>query len=201
MSDDLKKDLQLAASNNPAANGNLRISADELSPDSKKEVALKLKQAAGPKVVRTSHPTVKASAQPKEVAELPTQIPQVQTTASAPTESESPAPSLPATARPAPVPLPASPGAATGPGAGGTVGQDAGSGIGAVLGGIFGVVIRGGGADVDHCDPRTDGRRPQGGRVPPVYIPNPGRPMPGGVGGTRFPNTHFPILPMRPRGR
>jgi hypothetical protein len=168
MSADLKRDLQLAS-----ASQNLRINPDEIAPKSKQELALKPKAApSGPKVVRTNHPKVKASPTPKpqEVAEVKTDIPQVQVMASAPAPSETPAPDLPPLARPAPVPAQSYPTTASIP--------TTNSGSGGILGGIFGAVIRGGivGGDDDHCDPRTMPRRgrPIGGDV---Y----GRP--GGMGG------------------
>src|SRR5437763_12542413 len=74
MSADLKRDLQLASSTQ-----NIRINPDEISPVSKQELALKTKRAPdGPKVIRTEHPTVKASATPLEAAEIKSEIPQVQ---------------------------------------------------------------------------------------------------------------------------
>src|ERR1041384_2112786 len=62
MSADLKRDIQLAS-----ATQNIRINPDEVSPQSKQELALKNKKAPdGPKVIRSEHPTVKASANPVE---------------------------------------------------------------------------------------------------------------------------------------
>ena len=187
MSDDLKRELQLATSQTQ----NLRVSPDELTPQSHQELALKPKKAPGPKVIHTEHPTVMASHTPTEVAEIPTEIPQVQAMATAPTESETSAPSAPATARPAQVAMPTypGPGASTGTASGG---EGTGSVIGAVLGGIFGAVIRGGAVGDDHCDPRTDGRRGGGGIYGPrgpgtgVYAPRPSNtPIVGGMGGMR----------------
>jgi hypothetical protein len=70
-----------------------------------------------------------------------------------------------------------------------------GSGAGAVLGTILGVVIRGGAVgDIDHCDPRTDGRRPSRGGILintriPGRIGGTGRAMPsGGNTASRFPH-------------
>jgi hypothetical protein len=161
MSDDLKRDLKLASQTQ-----NIQISPDEVAPQSHQELALKPKRAPnGPKVVRSEHPTVKASANPVETAEIKTDVPQVQMMASAPAPSETPTPDAPPMARPAPVPAQAYPSAARIPASSG--------GMGGVLGGIFGAVIRGGVGDDDHCDPRG-GRRP-------------GRPMGGDViynGGT-----------------
>ena len=179
MSADLKRDLQLASQVQ-----NIQISPDELSPQSKKELAVRPKAAPqGPKVVRTKNPTVKASPKPVQVAEIPTEVPQVQVMAAAPAPSETPSPDAPPMARPAPVPAQNYP----------STGQiPANAGAGSVIGAIFGAVIRGGGVgDDDHCDPRGGARRghPIGGGqvygIPPRY------PLPGG---------RFPITPInRPR--
>jgi hypothetical protein len=174
MTDDLKRDLQLAS-----ATQNLKISPDEISPKSHQELAVKPKRAPhGPKVIRTEKPTVKASATPTEVAEVKSEIPQMQVLASAPTPSETPTSDAPPLARPAAIPVAASyPGAAPIP---------ASNGSGGVLGGIFGAVIRGGGVgDDDHCDPRGPVRT---GRVigGDVYGRNPMGGMMGGMGSGRI---------------
>src|SRR5215203_3367891 len=57
MTDDLKRDLQLASHTR-----DIQISPDEVAPKSQQELALKPKKAPdGPKVIRTQRPTVKAS--------------------------------------------------------------------------------------------------------------------------------------------
>jgi hypothetical protein len=164
MAEDLKRDLQLAS-----ATQTMRISPDEIAPQAQQELTLRPKRAPnGPKVVRTETPTVLASATPVEVAEIKTDIPEVQAMAAAPSESETPSADAPPMARPAPVPMPTTyPTAAEIPASAG--------GSGGVLGGIFGAVIRGGRAGDDHCDPRTDRGR---GRAPDVYR------MPGAAGPT-----------------
>ena len=76
-------------------------------------------------------------------------------TVATPAETPAPEPTIAVAARPAPEPMvmPSS-----GPSDVG-VSSDNGRGIGSVLGGILaGVVIRGGHAGPDKCDPRTDGR-------------------------------------------
>lgn len=165
MSNDLKRDLQLAS-----ATQNLRISPDEIAPQSHQELALKPKKAPnGPKVVRSERPTVKASATPVQAAEIKADVPQVQVMASAPAPSETPSSDAPPLARPSAIPASSYPGAAPIPSS---------SGSGGILGGIFGAVIRGGGmGDDDHCDPRATPRRgrPIGGDV--IYG------GPGGMGG------------------
>jgi len=184
MTDELKRDLQLASHTR-----DIQISPDEISPKSKQELSLRPKKAPdGPKVIRTEHPTVKASATPVQAAEIKTDIPQVQVMASAPAPSESPSDDAPPLARPAAVPVQGYPGAAAIPA----------SNNGSVLGGIFGAVIRGGGVgDDDHCDPRG-GARPRGGRPVggDVYMPrNGGMIGVGGMGGIRM----QPMVPRRGR--
>lgn len=174
MSDDLKRDLQLASHTQ-----NIQISPDEVAPQSRQELALKPKHApTGPKVIRSQHPTIKASATPVEAAEAPTDVPQVQVMASAPAPSETPTPDAPPMARPAPVPAQNYPST-------GRIPATNSGGMGGILGGIFGAVIRGGVGDDDHCDPRG-GRRgghPIGGDV--IY---------GGgnigIGGMRLPQVY-----------
>src|SRR5262249_52704668 len=130
MSDDMKRDLQLAS-----ATQNLRVNPDEVAPQSHQELALKPKEApSGPKVIRSQHPTVKASAKPVDAAPIKADVPQVQVMASAPAPSETPTSDAPPLARPSPVPAASYPGAAPIPVYGGS---------GGVLGGIFGAVIRG----------------------------------------------------------
>jgi hypothetical protein len=170
MSEDLKRDIQLASTTQ-----NLQISPDEISPKSRQELALKPKKAPdGPKVIRTEHPTVMASASQVQMAQIKTDIPQVTVMAASPAPSESPSPDAPPLARPSNIPAQGYPGAAAIPG----------SGNGGV-GGIWGAVIRGGVGDDDHCDPRGGPMRgrPIGGDAG-VF---------GGMGGGR--------IPIRPRGR
>jgi len=177
MPDDLKRDLQLASHTQ-----DIQISPDEVSPQSHQELAVKPKRAPnGPRVIRTEHPTVRASAKPVETAEVKADIPQVQVMASAPAPSETPTPDAPPMARPAPVPAQGYPSTARIP-------ASHGGGIGSVLGGIFGGIIGVGVGDDDHCEPhgpRRGGGRPiggvgvygggnigiGGGRLPPIYAP------------------------------
>src|SRR6185503_499895 len=160
------------------------------------ELALKPKRAPqGPKVIRTEHPTVRASAAPIEAAEIPTEVPQVQAMTVAAAPSETPTADAPPLARPSPVPV-SYPGAAAIPGGGnGGPGAGGSGSAGGILGGIFGAVIRGGMVgDDDHCDPRSTPRRPagpNGGRIgnTGVYgMPGTmGSPGPIGMGGMRIP--------------
>ncbi|HEY4130765.1 MAG TPA: hypothetical protein VGM50_09110 [Gemmatimonadaceae bacterium] len=181
MSADLKRDLQLA-STSPT----LRINPDEIAPQAKQELAVRPKAALhGPKVVRTSHPTVKASAKPAEVAEIPTEVPQVQVMASAPAPSETPSADAPPLARPSAIPAQSYPSA--GPGQSSSAG---GGSSGGVMSGIWGAIIRGGVVgDDDHCDPRGPRRtgRPIGGDVSGPYGRPGGMSFPGGMGRSRFP--------------
>ena len=180
MTDDLKRDLQAASHTR-----DIQISPDEIAPKSHQELALKPKKAPdGNKVIRTDHPTKKASATPVQAAEIKTDIPQVQVMASAPAPSETPSDNAPPLARPAALPAQGYPSTAPIPG-----GQN-----GSVLGGIFGAVIRGGMVgDDDHCDPRGGVRR--GGRQVggDIYRPN-------GTGGM-IGMGRFPVATPTPIGR
>lgn len=176
MSDDLKKDLDLASSTDgialatPAAKGSQVVSAIErTTPLAPKRVAQSARVArhkpapTPPAPVETQKADVSEEVAPEPVAVAP-----------APTD---PAPTT--SQRPHPIDMPT--------GAGTQVGRGGGSDVGRVLGGILSVVLRGGGVDGDECDPRTDGRR----RVP-VSINNrfPGTPgtFPGSgrIGRGRF---------------
>ncbi len=172
MTDDLKKDLQLASHTQ-----DIRISPDEVSPQSKEAISLKLKKASdGKKVIRSEHPTVKASTTPTDIAEIKTEIPQVQVMASAPAPSETPSSDAPPLARPSAVPAQGYPGADPIPA----------SNNGSTIGGIMGAVIRGGMiGDDDHCDPRRapPRGRPIGGDINRGGIYGGG--MIGGMGGGR----------------
>lgn len=187
MSDDLKQDLQLATQSQ-----NFKISPDEVAPQAKQELAVRPKKAPnGPKVIRSRHPTVKASAKPVEAADVKENVPQVQVMASTPAPSETPTPDAPPMARPSPVP------AQTYPSTGSIPGNGGGSGVGSVIGGIIGAVLGGGMiGDDDHCDPRGGVRR---GRPIGGDIYGGGRPR-GGIGGIYNPRGGgFPIVIGRPR--
>jgi len=180
MSADLKKDLQLAS-----ATQNIHINPDEVAPNSKQELNLRPKKAPdGNKVIRTEHPTVKASAKEQQVAEIKTEMPTIQVAASSPAPSETPTPDAPPLARPSPVPTTQYPST-------GAIPASGSGGSGGILGGIFGTVIRGGGVgDDDHCDPH--GAPPRRGR--PVGGDVYGGGVFGGMGGARG-------VPIHPMGR
>ena len=181
LSADLKNDLALAS----AQPQNIQISADELGPQSHRAPAVKLVKAPNaPRVVHSTHPTRKASAEQVASAEIPAPSPTMETTAPAPdptpatTEAPAPEPDI----QPAQLPVPQS------PGPGPVAGQSHGSVFGAILGGIAGAiargaVIRGGGVDGDNCEPHGGGmpggiHGGYGGTG--VYIP-----ITGGYGGGR----------------
>ena len=153
MSDDLKKDLDLASTSDgltlagSTAKGSQVVSAIErTTPPAPRRVAQSQRVVKHKPAPRT--PPAPVEAQVAEVTEEVVPQPLVETPA--PTES---APA--ASPRPHPIEMPS--------GSGVQVGRGGGSNTGAVLGGIISVVLRGGGVDGDECDPRTDGRR---GRVP-----------------------------------
>lgn len=154
MSDDLKKDLDMASSSDgialatSAAKGSQVVSAIErTTPPAPRRVAqsqrvVKHKPAPrpDPAPVEAQRATVSDEIVTQPVAVVPTP--------SEPATSASP--------RPHPVDMPS--------GSGTVRGNGGGSDIGTVLGGVISVVLRGGGVDGDACDPREDARR--GGRGP-----------------------------------
>lgn len=154
MSDDLKKDLDLASSSDgltlagSASQGSQVVSAIErTTPPAPKQVARSQRVVKHKPAPKAPPAPVVAQAAVEESEEIESQ-PVIETPA--PTES---APA--ASPRPHPVEMPS--------GSGVQVGRGGGSNTGAVLGGIISVVLRGGAVDGDECDPRTDGRR---GRIP-----------------------------------
>jgi hypothetical protein len=153
MSDDLKKDLDLASTSDgitlagSAAKGSQVVSAIErTTPPAPRRVAQSQRVVKHKPAPRT--PPAPVVAQAAQASEEIESQPVIETPA--PTES---APA--ASPRPHPIEMPS--------GSGVRVGQGGGSNAGAVLGGIISVVLRGGTVDGDECDPRTDGRR---GRIP-----------------------------------
>jgi hypothetical protein len=156
---DLLKDLELASSadginlGNASASSQQFVSSIERTTPPARAVAKsapvkrhKPAPKAPPQVVRTEAPAAVSESEPSEVRMVFTPI-----------ESDAPI-----TPRPQPVAVSYPSGTSSG-GSDGSVGN--GSATGAVLGTIFGVVLRGGGAGVDHCDPRVDGRRSSGTRI------------------------------------
>ena len=151
---DLLKDLELASSadgitlgNTASASSQQFVSSIERTSPPARAVAksapakrYKPARKSPPQVVRTEAPASASESEPSEVRMVFTPI-----------ESDAPI-----TPRPQPVAVsyPSGPSSA---GSDGSVGS--GSATGAVIGTIFGVVLRGGSGGIDHCDPRRDGRR------------------------------------------
>jgi len=152
MSDDLKKDLDLASTSDglalasSSAKGSQVVSAiEQAAPPAPRQVARSQRVVKHkPAPTRTPAPV---EAQKADVSEEVAVQPVVVAPAPVdPEPSQSP--------RPHPVEMPS--------GSGTTVGRGGGSNAGAILGGIISVVLGGGSNNGDECDPRTDGRR----RVP-----------------------------------
>jgi len=149
MSDELKKDLDVASTSNA-----INLATSQQTPGSQVVSAIERTTPPAPKRIASSQRVAKHKPAPRGVpapvevqkADVSTEV-EPQPVEVAPTPIETPLPSP----RPQPV--------ASTVGGGRDEGRGGGSGIGAVLGGIFSVVIRGGGVDGDECDPRTDGRR------------------------------------------
>jgi hypothetical protein len=186
MNDDLKKDLELASSNdgitlaNSSSAGTQVVSAIErTTPPARQETPStrvrrhRVAPKAPPKVVQTEAPATVAETEPQSVSPEPV--------ATDPT---------PISPRPQPVAVSYPSGASSG-GDDGRV--STGSTAGSVLGSILGAVIRGGVVgDDDQCDPRTDSQPHPRGRISVtrggISINNriPGRV--GGAGRVRGPN-------------
>jgi hypothetical protein len=174
MNDDLKKDLELASSNdgitlaNSGSAGTQVVSAiEQTAPPTRQQTPStkvrrhKAAPKSPPQVVRTQAPATVAENDQQSVAPQPV--------ANDPT---------PVSPRPQPVAV----SYPSGPSSGGDDGRvSTGSTAGAIIGTILGAVIRGGVVgDGDQCDPRTDGRGRRGG---PSAI-NTRFPLPGRMGGS-----------------
>ena len=186
MSDDLKRDLQLASSTSldlASKQTAASFPLTEVPVASAPKPSSTLKKASGPKAVRTKAPTVKAAPEPTVVANAEEPQTETLTPDPSPVTETTPEPEAPAVPRPSPInPAPAGDGSWSRGGGGSTAGDGSG---GSVLGGIFGVIIRGGGVDGDRCEIHT---RPPRNRAPEIYrpVPRAGLPrMPGSgtVGG------------------
>ena len=112
-------------------------------------------RAPKPKPRAKRAPAPAPAPEPQVVAESDAPEPEMQQT---PAEAPAPEPQPVVVAQqPSPEPSRAPVGSSSG---GGVGSRGNGGGWGGILGGIIGsVVIRGGMGGVDHCDPRTDGRR------------------------------------------
>lgn len=178
LSDDLKRDLQLASSSDLGLASQQSAKAfplTEIGQTSAPAKSVAPKKAPGPKAVRSKTPTVRATPEPTVTTDSPEPQVQVAAQAPAPRPEPAPEPSAPAVPRPSPGNPNAGAGGQGQNGGGSQAGT--GDGIGGIIGTIFGAVIRGGVVDGDHCDPRTDGRRgPRG--YPPQGYPTT---YPGGI--------------------
>jgi hypothetical protein len=171
MNDDLKRDLDMAASSDLNLASQQKAASfplTEVAQSSAPSPAKTLKKGSGPKATTSKHPTVKATPEPTIVANAEEPTLDVPTTTPSVTTEPAPDPMAPAVPRPSPVPVDPN----GGQGARGQNGDGpnpgAGGGGGSILGGIFGVIIRGGVVDGDHCDPRSEGRGRVGrGNFPP----------------------------------
>ena len=155
--DDLAKDLAMVSTPDgltlaPAGAARTTVSAAEQLAPVHSHIAPS--RASSPHRVRHRDRTS------PEVAVTPvtaTETPEAAVAAATPQPTAEPS-------RPTPVgPIPSGSGGSGGSGTGsagtGSGSHGSGPGIGDVIGTVFGVVIRGGIGDDDHCDPRTDGRR------------------------------------------
>jgi hypothetical protein len=147
----LKKDLELASTASPitlasSPNAAQVVSAIERTAPAPRRIAPSqraVRHTPAPSPVQAPV-EVEAADVSDEVEPAPVEIAEVP-------EEVAPVPS----ARPRPV---------ESPGTGGGYG-DIGGGRGESVGTIIGVVLRGGHAGVDDCDPRVDGRRGRGGHI------------------------------------
>ncbi|HXV17429.1 MAG TPA: hypothetical protein VD758_11660 [Gemmatimonadaceae bacterium] len=181
MSDELKKDLDAASASNSI---NLATSQ---TPANQVVSAIERTTPPAPRKIASSQRVAKHTAAPRGVR-APVEVQKADVSTEVAPE---PVEVAPAPVEPDPLPSPRpQPVASTTGGGGEREGRAGGGGsnIGSILGGIFTVVIRGGGVDGDACDPRTDGRH--GGntainnRLPPGTFPGSGR-----VGGGNFPTS------------
>jgi hypothetical protein len=176
LSEDLKKDLAVAS----ASAGDLATAPNAFKPAQVvSSVEMTRSKTPVPRLVaskRRTPKTIRAEAV-KHAASDVVANPEVKgTEADAPTPTpvaiNNPTESAPVAVveQPTPEPTPVSTTANTGrgeegrgEGSGGIGESGRGEGRGRGIGGIIGVVIRGGIGGVDKCDPRTDGRRRRGG--------------------------------------
>jgi hypothetical protein len=190
INDDLKKDLELASSNDGITLANSSQTAGQQVVSAIEQTAPAPKQKAPSNTVRRHKPAPKAPPQVAQ-AKAPATVKE--------TEQQSVAPA-PVADDPTPVsprPQPVAVSYPSGPSSGGDDGRvsSGGSGVGAVLGTILGAVIRGGVVDGDNCDPRSEGRgRSYPNHQIPIVIGGRmgGIPRSGGVSSSRPPIGRFP---------
>lgn len=156
MSDDLRKDLELAGTGDA-----ITLATSTTS-----------KQQVVSAIERTTPPAPKRVAQSQRVArhkpapKLPPEPVEAQQADISEEIAEQPVQEAPQPVEPAPTPSPRPRPVATETGGGSARGSGGGTNIGSILGGVVSVVLRGGIGGIDECDPRTDGRRPGTGRIP-----------------------------------
>ncbi len=181
MSDELKKDLEVASSSNA-----INLATSQQAPGSQVVSAIERATPPAPRHIAQSQRVVKHRAAPK----APPAAVEVQQADVSPAVEPQPVEVAPAPVDPVPIASPRPRPIAT-QGGGNDTGRAGGGGIGSVLGGIFTVVIRGGGVDGDECDPRPDGRTRGGisvnNRIPVIgTFPGSGRIGGGFPGGGRI---------------
>lgn len=159
MSDELKKDLDVAASNNDLSlasggQGQQVVSAIEQAPPAPRKVA------ASQRAVRHRKAETGTPAPVQEAAGTPTSETELQAVEEAPVATNNDAP-----VAPRPTPQNTQMPGGNGEGRGGSGIGSSGIGIGIE---IMGVVLRGGGVGEDHCEPPGRATR----RPPPISINN-----------------------------
>jgi hypothetical protein len=175
MSDELKKDLDAASTSNSI---NLATSQ---TPANQVVSAIERTTPPAPRKIASSQRVAKHTAAPRG---LPAPVEVQKADVSTEVEAQ-PVEVAPAPVDPAPLPSPRPQPVASTVGGGDREGRSAGSNIGSILGGIFTVVIRGGGVDGDNCDPRpSGGHTAVNNRLPPGTFPGSGR-----IGGGNYPTT------------
>ncbi|HMI55613.1 MAG TPA: hypothetical protein VK494_05460 [Gemmatimonadaceae bacterium] len=175
INDDLKKDLELASSSDGITLANSSATAGQQVVSAIERTTPPVRQPTPSNRVRKHKPAPKSPPQVVR-AEAPATVAETEL------QPVDPAPVDPTPVSPRPQPVAVS--YPSGPSSGGGDGRvsSGGSTAGVVIGSILGAVIRGGTVgDVDHCDPRTDGRQRRGGISINNRIPFP---LPGRVGGT-----------------
>jgi hypothetical protein len=174
INDDLKNQLELASSSDGITLANSSPNAGQQVVSAIEQTAPPTRQQAPSAKVRHHKPAPKSPPQVVQT-KAPATVAQNETQSVAPAPADDPTPVSP---RPQPVAVSYPSGPSSG-GDDGRVSTGGGSGVGAVLGTIFGAVIRGGivVGDGDNCDPRTEGGHTAVHRqIPnfPVSIPRPG---------------------------
>lgn len=147
---DLQKDLELASSDDGITLGNSAVTSSQQFVSSIESTSPPAREVAKSAPVKRHKPARKS---PPRVAqtEAPADVSQSEPTQVASMPVEKIEMDVPVSPRPQPI-------AVSYPSGESSVGSNGGSATGAVLGTIFGAVIRGGAVGDDHCDPRRTGR-------------------------------------------